>query len=185
MNENSKALIKKDKREIYFIIIVVLIILIDQIFKILICNKGNEINLISGILKFKITENRNGVYGIGSDSTIMYIMTNLIVLGVVFKFIRTQNQFVTTKMKIFLSFILAGGISNIIDKIFRNYVVEFVDFTEFIKIPVFNIADIFILIGWIGIISIFTVFTSKELNSKRIKDGQIKEMKNKEDKEGK
>ena len=97
----------------------------------------------------------------------MYVLTNLVILGVIFKFIRTQNEYVDMKMKVFLSFILAGGISNVIDRVFRGYVLEFIDFKELINLPVFNIADLFILTGWICVAAIFAYFTVNEWKNKK------------------
>lgn len=171
--EENKSLIKKEKKlnkeNIRFISIVVIIILIDQGLKIWIQNV-QEVNIISGILQFKINENTSAAYGIGSSSTLMYVATNLVILGTIFKFITTQNQLVDMKLKIFLIFILAGGISNVIDKIIRGYVTEFIDFTPMIKLPVFNIADIFILIGWVAMAGIFASFTIKEWRNRKRKE---------------
>jgi signal peptidase II len=148
-----------------------IIVLIDQVLKIWIQNV-EEINIIPGILTFKISQNTDATYGIDSNSTIMYVLTNLVILSVIFKFITTQNEFVDKKLKIFLSFILAGGISNVIDRIIRGYVTEFIDFKQVINIPVFNIADIFVLVGWIAIAAIFAVFTVKEWQSKESKSAE-------------
>ncbi len=161
---------KWTKESILLISIVVIIILIDQALKIWVQSIG-EISIISGILNFKVNENNSAAYGIGSNSTIMYVLTNLIVLGVIFKFITTQNEFVDKKLKIFLSFIVAGGISNVIDKLLRGYVTEFMDFGQVVNLPVFNIADLFVIIGWVSVAAIFASFTVKEWNSKKKKNG--------------
>ncbi len=170
--QSKKALIKKkrkiNKENILLISIVITIILIDQGLKIWV-QKTQETNIIPNILNFKISPNTNAAYGIGSDSKIMYVATNIVILGVIFKFITTQNQFVNRKLKIFLSFILAGGISNVIDKIIRGYVTEFIDFGPIANLPIFNIADFFVLIGWIAIVAIFTSFTVKEWRNKKEK----------------
>lgn len=167
--EGEKALIKKHKKlkkeDVLLISIVAIIILIDQILKIWMQNV-EEVNIIPEILNFKVTQNADAAYGIGSNSTIMYVLTNLVILGVIFKFITTQSEFVDKKMKIFLSFIFAGGVSNVIDKIIRGYVTEFIDFKQIINIPVFNIADLFILIGWVAMAAIFASFTVKEWRGK-------------------
>lgn len=168
--EEGKALVKKEKKlnkeAILLISIVVIIVLIDQVLKIWVQNVG-EINIIPKILSFKITQNTSAAYGIGSNSTMMYVLTNLVILGVIFKFITTQNEFIDRKLKVFLSFILAGGISNVIDKIIRGYVIEFIDFKQVINLPVFNLADLFVLIGWVSIAAIFASFTVKEWRSKK------------------
>lgn len=172
--EDKKYLAKKQKKltkeQILLIFIIVVIILVDQIVKIWIQNE-REISIISGMLNFKISENNKAAYGIGSNSTIMYILTNIIILSIILKFITTQNEFVDRKLKIFLSFIIAGGISNVIDKIVRGYVTEFIDFGQVVNLPVFNIADLFVLIGWIAIAAIFAGFTVKEWRDKKTKNG--------------
>ena len=156
---------KLSKEVILLISIVVAIILVDQITKIWI-RCSNEIDVISGVLTFKISENNKSAYGIGSNSKAMYFATNLVILGVIFKFISTQNEFVDKKLKVFLSFILAGGISNVIDKLIQGYVTEFIDFSQIVNLPVINIADLFILIGWVAIAAIFAAFTAKEWKNK-------------------
>ena len=128
--ENEKSLIKnkKDNKNSYLpiILIIVGIVLVDQIVKIVITNIG-QITLIENILKFEIFENTNAAYGIGSNSTLMYIVTNLVIIAIITKFITSQNEFVDFKFKILLSFIIAGGISNVIDRIIRGYVLEFIN----------------------------------------------------------
>lgn len=165
MEETEKSLIKRnkksDKDKILLIVIVVAIVLIDQITKLLVINKG-EMTIIPKVLNFKVSQNTNAAYGIGENSTVMYILTNLVILSVIFKFITTQNEYVDRKFKVFLSFIFAGGITNVIDRMFRGYVVEFIDFKQFINIPVFNIADLFVIIGWVSVAAIFASFTIKE-----------------------
>lgn len=180
--EEGKALVKKGKKltkeAILLISIAITIVLVDQILKIWI-QQVEEISIIPGILNFKITENTSAAYGIGSNSTIMYVLTNLVVLGVIFKFITTQNEFVDRKLKIFLSFILAGGVSNVIERIIRGYVTEFIDFKQVINLPVFNLADLFVLVGWVAIAAIFATFTVMEWRSKKVekvlKDNDKKE----------
>lgn len=159
---------KKQIKKIYIILLIIImaIVAVDQITKIYVSNV-NEIEIIPNILKFSVTQNTKPAYGIGSGSTLMYVLTNIVILGVIFKFVTTQNDYVDTKLKVFLSFIFAGGISNVIDRIFRGYVVEFIDFNQLISFPIFNIADIFTIIGWVCIAAIFAVFTVNEWRNKK------------------
>ena len=99
----------------------------------------------------------------------MNLVTSLIAILIIFRFVMSQNSYIDRKIKIFLSFVLAGGISNIIDKVVRGYLVEFIDFTPSVSLPVLNIADIFVMIGWIGFTWIFAVFTVKEIRASRNK----------------
>ena len=156
----------KIKKEYKILIFIFILILIDQISK-FIAFKNNDFIVINGVLKFKIFNDVSGCYGVNTNSTIIYILTNLIVAIIAFQFITSQNQFVDKKIKVFLSLIIAGGISNCIDRVFRGYVLEFIDFTDFLNFPILNLADIFILIGWIAMAAIFASFTAKELKNRK------------------
>lgn len=163
--DKGKSLIKKGKKlkkeMIVLMGMMAIMIAIDQILKIWIQSVG-EIGIIPGILSFKISQNTSAAYGIGSNSTFMYVATNVVILGIIFKFITTQNEFVDRKLKVFLSFILAGGISNVIERVWRGYVTEFICFDRLPILPVFNLADFFVIIGWVLVAAIFAVFTVKE-----------------------
>ena len=43
--------------------------------------------------------------------------------------------------------VISGGVSNLIDRLVRGNVVDYIDINEIISYPVFNIADICIVIG--------------------------------------
>ena len=157
---------KIDKKSIVIIVVIILLILIDQITKLYI-TMNPETTIIDDVLKFKITENTGGAFGVGQNSTFTYIVTNIVVLGIIIKFMVNGNQLIDTKTKVFLSLILAGGISNLIDRIFRGHVVDFIDITNFINFPVINLADIYITLGWLGIVVLFAIFAVKETRNKK------------------
>ena len=140
-------------RKHLIIIIGLIIILLDQITKILVINEN--IILIPNLLLFTYTQNTGTAFGIGSNNAIIIIILNIIVLGVIIKFLKERKDDV--EMNIFISLILiaSGGISNLIDSIFRGYVVDFIDVNLF-NFPNFNVADISIIIG-IGILLIVII----------------------------
>ena len=153
---------KINKFDIAIIIIIIAIIVIDQISKIIVQNVSN----------INIEQN--------ADETMMYIITNLVIIVIITKFMLSQNQFIDSKLKIFLSFIIAGGISNIIDRIFRGYVLEWIKISNIGWLPTFNIADVFVLVGWILVVGNFAYFTAEEWKNKkrnnvRLEDNDKKE----------
>ena len=158
---------KKNNKKLYIIMIIIIlsIVLVDQITKI-IAIKINYVDVIPNFLNFHIAENNSGTYGIGSGSVFSYILTNLIVIAVLIKFITSQNEFIDTKIRVFSTLIIGGGISNVIDKIFRGTVTEFIDFN---LLPVINIADIFIFLGWICFIATFITFAISEIRNNKSK----------------
>ena len=44
-------------------------------------------------------------------------------------------------------FVISGGIGNFIDRIFRGYVIDFIDFGQLVNFPIFNFADICVVLG--------------------------------------
>ena len=147
MEKKIKESVKKEiknKKIIILIIIGIIIILLDQISKFIIIEKN--ITIIPSFLSFTYTENTGAAFNIGSNNLLFIILVNIIILGIIIKFIKERKEDVNFKILISLVLILAGGIGNLIDRIFRGYVVDFIDVNLF-KFPNFNIADISIFIG--------------------------------------
>lgn len=152
---------KLEKITKIIIFLIIIFVIIDQLSKMLIIKFG-EIIIIQDIFRLSV-ENPNY-----SGSIITKIVQYIIVLAVITKLIMNQNKFIETKMKIYLSLVLAGGISNLIDIILRKNIVNFINIKiGNITLPIVNLAYILILIGAILLIANFTVFTSKEMRNKK------------------
>ena len=137
----------KLKKILKVVIIITLgIIIIDQTSKILI-NKfvSEDIEIIPNIFAITKLENEGIAFGLNKQNFGNIIIT-LIILFAIFNFLISQKDKLTISNVIFLSFIISGGISNIIDRIFKGAVFDFIKIGEF---PVFNIADISIVLGWL------------------------------------
>lgn len=130
---------------------IICLVSIDQLVKFTIIKNiyNSELTIINGILNLTYVENTGGAFGIGNDSTIMFVIVNIIVIGLITKFIISKKNETPTYILIGLGLILTGGIGNLIDRIFRGFVIDYIDFSPLIKYPVFNIADIYVVIGCI------------------------------------
>lgn len=164
MEEKKETKNKVGKIAIVIGAIILVIILLDQVSKIVFLKQESKIEVIPNVLNLELQENKNGTYGVGANSTFSYVITNLVVIVILTKFMTSQNQFVDRKTKILLSLIIAGGISNVLDRIIRGYVVEFIHFNH---LPIFNVADLFILIGWISMVAILAKFTVNEIRNRK------------------
>ena len=133
----------KNKKTI-LIILGIMIIILDQLTKNFLMEKN--VRIIPNVLNFTYTENTGAAFGMGSNNIWMIIIMNIIILGIIIKFIRDKQDKINLKVLVPVVLILSGGIGNLIDRIFRGYVVDFIDVNLF-SFPNFNIADISVTIG--------------------------------------
>ena len=131
------------------IIILLLIILFDQVTKMILINQN--ITIIPNFLSFNYIQNTGAAFNIGSNNIIMIIIINVIIIGLIIKFIKDNDLDIGVLLSIFI--VLAGGISNLIDRIFRGFVIDFIDVNIF-NFPNFNVADICIVLGIVFLIFI-------------------------------
>ena len=138
-----------------YYIIGIIIIIIDQFSKFLIIDK--YISIIPNFIEFNYTQNIGGAFGIGKFNFIL-IFSILIIIGIILSLIK-ENK----KIKNYIPFILllSGSISNLIDRIFRGYVIDFIDIKLF-NFPNFNIADISIVFGVIILIYVIICNPTKD-----------------------
>ena len=148
-------------KKVALIILGISIIVLDQITKAIL--SGKNLIIIPNILNFTYTENTGVAFGIGSSNLILIIISNIVVLGIIIKFIKERKEQVNFSILFSLVLILSGGIGNLIDRIVKGYVIDFIDVNLF-NFPNFNVADISIIIG-IGILLIVIIksFFSKKL----------------------
>ena len=142
-------------------IIGIVIIIIDQLTKFLMI--GKSVSFIPGFLEFNYTENTGGAFGVGKGDFILIVSVIIIAVLVVFMMVDRANKskgegsFISNYIP--CAMILAGSVSNLIDRLFRGFVVDF----KLFDFPNFNIADIAIVVG----ILILIVMLIKELVSKK------------------
>lgn len=162
---------KKNKNLILAIILFIILLTLDQITKIIIVKNSVNITLIPNVLEIHTVHNTGGAFGVAEGNTGMFIITNLVVLGLIIRFICLQRELMDKATLYSLFTILAGGFSNLIDRIIRGYVIDFINIIPSINFPKFNLADMYITIGWITLAFVFALFSYREIkNSKKVKE---------------
>ncbi len=162
-------------------IIAVIFLALDQYTKYLaiIKLKNNPAHvLIDGVLELQYLENRGSAFGILQNQKYFILFVGILFLIVIFFFLfKLPQQKKYCPMHIVLSFVVAGGIGNMIDRIRFDYVVDFISFV-LIDFPIFNVADCCIVCGVI-VLAIFWLFVYKEqdLEFLNFKQTRYREMK--------
>lgn len=131
--------------------IIAVCVALDQVSKwlaIVCLTDGESVNVIRGVFRFTYVENRGAAFGMLSDHRWIFMLVSCV--AIVGLLIYLWKYAPNSKwVKAALSLVIGGGIGNMIDRIARNYVVDFLDFCAFPNLwPwVFNLADAFVCVG--------------------------------------
>lgn len=108
------------------------------------------IDLIPGIFRLTYVENRGAAFGILQGGTVLLAVVSVAAVALLLYFYKNipEGKGVWT-MRLSYILVIAGAIGNMIDRIFRGYVVDMLEFYWF-SFPVFNLADCFIVVGGIA-----------------------------------
>ena len=141
-------MINKIQTKIYFLSLSLFIILIDQFTKYLMFN-NHKLYINKDFLLFKLdfVKNYGAAFNIFNGSRAFLSIISFIFSIILIYLISRKNTLNTIDLYSY-SFILGGTIGNGIDRIFKGFVVDFINL-NIINFPVFNIADISINIGFI------------------------------------
>ena len=141
--------LQKNLRNEYFknkaLLLIPLLVLIDQIAKYLVTDR--IIVIFKQPLIF-YSKNTGAAFGILKDNNFLLIFISIIILGILGYFYYKEK-----KLRLGLIFLFSGAIGNLIDRIFRGFVVDFIKLGSY---PTFNFSDVFNLIGLIIIIYVIT-----------------------------
>jgi len=109
--------------------------------------EDKSITFIKGFMDFTLIKNTGAAFGMLEGARWFFIFLTIIVISVIVYYYRKmpidKNYNI---MRGALVFISAGAIGNFIDRILNGNVTDFLEFT-FFPFPVFNVADIFVVLG--------------------------------------
>lgn len=107
----------------------------------------HNMTVIEGFLDLTFVENRGVAFGMFSGKRWLILLLTAAIAGMLLYFYHSlprRKEYAPVRASIVL--VLAGAVGNIIDRLFRGYVVDFFEFT-FFEWPVFNVADIYVVAG--------------------------------------
>ena len=141
-------MINKIQTKLYFLSLSIFIVLLDQFTKYLMFyNKKFFINKDFILFKLDFVKNYGAAFNIFSGSRILLSLISILFSIILIYLILRKNTLNLFDLYSY-SFILGGTIGNGIDRIYKGFVVDFINL-NIIDFPVFNIADISINIGFI------------------------------------
>ncbi len=143
------------KTKLYFLSLSIFIVLIDQFTKYLMFNnKKLFVNKDFLLFKLDFVKNYGAAFNILSGSRVFLSLISIIFSTLLIYLIFRKNTLNSFDLYSY-SFILGGTIGNGIDRIYKGFVVDFINL-NIINFPVFNIADVSINIGFI--ILLYNIF---------------------------
>ena len=141
---------------------VAVLVAVDQLVKVWAVSSlasVGTIPLIPDVLQLTYVENRGAAFNLLENHQWVFILFAFVVIGVICAaLLRGYAQTVVGRLALVL--ICAGAVGNLIDRIFRNFVVDMIHFT-LIDFPVFNIADIFVCVG-VALFFYYMIFEHKD-----------------------
>ena len=147
-------------------------VILDQITKLLILgsfHQGDVLELIPGFFNLTLHFNKGAAFGLFAgldDGFRQLVLGALSKIAILMLLVFLVYEFYESRLgQICIGLILGGAIGNIIDRVYRGEVVDFLDFyVGNYHWPAFNVADSFICIG------VFTLIIFESRGKKKAQD---------------
>lgn len=130
----------------------------DQLIKYLVLNNiasTDTITVIPKVLQLVFVKNTGAAFSLFSGKTYVLSLVSIAVCVFVLWYLikkKPQNRLLSVS----LGMVLGGAAGNLIDRVFRNYVIDYAELC-FVRFPVFNLADVAITVGAV-LLMIYVIF---------------------------
>ena len=142
------------------IIISILIAILDQIIKFIIDKKVLFIEILPTLFNIHKVYNYGVAFIFLENKRYLILLFSLILIYFLFNLRKDLPK--TKKYDILFGVILGGIIGNLLDRVFRGYVIDYLETFIFgISFPIFNLADICITLGIIIMVLIMSLGDKK------------------------
>ena len=156
------------------------IVALDQLSKLWIVANiplYTQMDVIPGLGHLTYVQNTGAAWSVFPGAIWLFVAVFAVfTLLIVWEFSKKRLPF-TTFERWCIAAVYGGGLGNIIDRIRLGYVVDMIE-VEFIKFPVFNVADCFICVGCI-LLLISLLFFNKDFWKDEKKEKEKKQKKTK------
>ncbi len=134
---------------------------LDQLIKVLVqanLQLNDSVSFIPGFIRFTYVENTGAAFNsfdgqrwllIGLTGVVIVVLIVLLVLK------KIRNPVIVWHIAV----IIAGGLGNLIDRIFRGSVIDYIEF-DFVYFAIFNFADCLVVLGVISLL-VYLLFFDK------------------------
>lgn len=146
----------------------IILLVLDQISKLLVVNLLSEpITIIKNFFYLTYVQNKGAAFSILTGERLFLIIISIIIIIYLLNY--TKKNKPETKLEyLAISLVIGGSLGNLIDRIVRGSVIDFLDFNIFgYDFPVFNLADTFITIGVILLLIILSRKEKKNANNRK------------------
>lgn len=117
--------------------------------------------LIDGVLELQYLENRGSAFGMLQGQKLLILAVDMLFMAILLLvLLKLPEDHKYIKLHVLLIMVMAGGVGNMVDRMRLGYVVDFISFV-LIHYPIFNVADIYIVVAVILLFILF-VFVYKE-----------------------
>ena len=135
-------------------IIAVLILIVDQLSKSIVeifIPLNESVTVIKDFFYLTVAHNTGGAWSIFSEHSYLFIIASILAIILLIKFMFGFKN--NLRNNIAFASLFGGIFSNLADRVFLGYVRDFLDFKIFgYNYPIFNIADVAIVVGVILLI---------------------------------
>lgn len=152
------------------LLVMIALVAADQLIKLLVSNVlpgAGVVSVIPGLLDFRYVQNYGAAFGMMQGKTWFFLIATGVVCAALIAglFLYKKHNWMSYTASIL---IVAGGVGNLIDRIFNegHFVTDYIHVSFFP--PVFNFADILVTLGTISMV-VYVIFFSSSGRKKSAK----------------
>ena len=117
--------------------------------------------LIPGVLELRYLQNSGAAWGMFQNGIPFFLILTVIVLaGICYVYWKLPPVRHYIPLQILMLFLASGAIGNMIDRVLRGYVIDFI-YISLIDFPIFNAADMFVSFS-VFILALYLIFFYRE-----------------------